>query len=261
MVVNLWRYKGFILQNAASDLRHRYAGSAMGVFWNVLNPLAQITVYTVVFSKVMAARLPGSSSAAGFAVYLCAGLLPWIAFSECISRGANAFIENENYLKKLPIPEHVFVAQAAASATLNLLISMTLLFVISASAGAGVGWTWLAVPPVLALFQGFGFGIGLLLGTLNVFFRDIGQMLSIGLQLWMWLTPVVYLKEIVPEGLLPLIEMNPAYAFIDSLHQCVIYGELPAGRHWAAMAAWAFFAAVLGYAVLRRLRGEIRDVI
>ena len=88
MVVNLWRYRGFIARNALSDVRNRYAGSAMGVAWHVLNPLAQILIYSLVFSHLMAPRVPGGGSGAAFALYLCAGLLPWTAFSAIVCSGA-----------------------------------------------------------------------------------------------------------------------------------------------------------------------------
>ena len=152
MIVNLWRYRRFIVRNALNDARHRYAGSAVGVAWNVINPLAQILIYSVVFSQIMAVRVPGAGTGAGFALYLCAGLLPWAAFSECILRGANAFIENAPYLKKLPIPEQVFVAQNAVAATLFLGISMTLLGVVTVVTGSALSLAWLGVPAVLVLF-------------------------------------------------------------------------------------------------------------
>lgn len=261
MVVNLWRYKRFIFNNAVNDLRHRYAGSGMGVFWNVLNPLAQILVYTIVFSQIMVIRLPGGASTADFAIYICTGLLPWIAFSECISRGANSFIENANYLKKLPIPEQIFVAKGAVSATLSLFISMLLLFVINLFIGSGARWTWMAVPFVLLLFQCFGFGIGLLLSSLNVFFRDIGQMVGIFIQMWMWLTPIVYLIDIIPASYVNLMKLNPAYPFIDALHLTIIYGNWPNLSQWGAMAGWSLSSSIVGYLVLRKLRPEIRDVL
>src|SRR5713101_4325441 len=137
MIVNLWRYRGFIARNALSDIRHRYAGSAVGVAWNVINPLAQILIYSLVFSQIMAVCVPAAGSGAGFALYLCAEL-PWAAFSECILRGANAFIENAPYLEKLPIPERVFVARNAVAATVFLGILMTLLGVVAVIGGSTV---------------------------------------------------------------------------------------------------------------------------
>jgi ABC-type polysaccharide/polyol phosphate export permease len=261
MIVNLWRYRGFIGRNALSELRHRYAGSAVGVAWNVINPLAQILIYSLVFSQIMMTRVPGAASGAGFALYLCAGLLPWAAFSECILRGANAFIENAPYLKKLPIPEQVFVAQNAVAATVFLGISMTLLGVMTVITRGGLSLTWLGVPAVLVLFQGFGFGLGLIFSTLNVFLRDIGQVLSIALQLWMWLTPIVYVEEILPARLQALVRHNPAYPFIDALHRMIVSGQWPSPWHWPVMLFWAGATPVVGYLILRRLRPEIRDVL
>jgi ABC-type polysaccharide/polyol phosphate export permease len=261
VIVNLWRYRGFILRNAASDIRYRYAGSAAGVLWHVINPLAQIVIYTLVFSRIMELRLPGVAGTGAFALYLCAGILPWTAFADCVLRGASAFVDNATYLKKLPIPEQVFVAQTAATATMSLGVSMALLLVVSALIGPGVSPAWLGVPVVLVLFQGFGFGLGLLASVLNVFLRDVGQALLIVLQIWMWITPIVYLEDILPSGLRALAPYNPAYPFIDALHRMVVRGTWPAAWEWPLMLAWAAGASTVGYLVLRRLRPEIRDVI
>lgn len=261
MIVGLWRYRWFILKNAVAELRHRYAGSALGVLWNVVNPLAQITVYAVVFSHIMAPRIEALPSAGGFTLYLCSGILPWVAFSECILRGTNAFVENANYLRKLPIPEQVFVAQNAASATLGLGISMTVLFVLTVLLGEWPSSAWAGVPAVLVLFQAFGFGLGLIFSTLNAFFRDIGQAVVVGLQLWMWATPIVYVEQILPPSFQAIVRYNPAYPFVDSLHRMIVGGQWPNPVHWPVMVFWACAAPIAGYLVLRRLRPEIRDVL
>lgn len=257
----LWKYRKFILQNAVNDLRHRYAGSTMGVFWNVLNPLSQILVYTLVFSNLMKVHLTHRPSTAGFAVYLCSGLLPWTSFAESVVRGTGAFVSNAHFLKKLPVPEQVFVAQSALASTLNLLVSMVLLFGLIVSTGSGVSSTWLLVPIILLLFQGFAFGLGVLLGSLNVFFRDIGQIVAILLQLWMWLNPIVYLKSTLPLTLQSVLVWNPTFAFIDSIHDTMLGHTVPDAWKWGSMLGWALGMTLLGYAVMRRLRPEIRDVV
>lgn len=261
VIVNLWRYRAYILKNALSDVRYRYAGSAMGIAWNVITPLAQILIYSVVFSQIMVTRLTGLGSNTSFALYLCAGLLPWGAFADCVLRGTNAFIENAHYLKKLPIPEQVFVAKNAAAATLFLGISMAVLGLVTVSVGGALSLAWLGVPLALLLFQGFGFGLGLLFGTLNVFVRDIGHALMIGLQLWMWVTPVVYVETILPARVQSVLPYNPAYAFIDGLHTMIVGGEWPRALQWTSMLFWASAAPVAGYLILRRLRPELRDVL
>lgn len=261
MIVNIWRHRAFILRGAASDLRIRYAGSAAGMLWNVINPLAQIAIYTFVFSQMMTVRVPGVSEMGGFALYLCAGLLPWVGFSECVLRGTNAFVDNAVYLKRLPVPEQVFVAQTAVSSTLSLALSMALLFLTSVLTGGPLSTAWLGVPIVLALLQGLGFGLGLLLGTLNVFLRDIGHAVAIGLQLWMWMTPIVYVEQILPEGIRSLLAYNPIYPFVDALHRMIVAGEWPAAVHWPWMTLWAGSVPVAGYLLMRGLRPEIRDAL
>jgi ABC-type polysaccharide/polyol phosphate export permease len=256
-----WAYRSFIWRSALYDLRYRYVGSALGIFWNVLIPLAQILIYAAVFSGIMPVRLAGAAPANAFTIYLCAGLLPWIGFSECVARGTNCFLENANYLKKLPIPEQVFVACNAVAATLSLGISMALLFLLALVFGWKITWAWSSIAPVVLLLQALGFGLGLALGSLNVFFRDIGQALPIVLQLWMWLTPVVYLKEILPSALQATLPCNPAFPFVDALHAAIVWGEWPTGWHWAVMLFWAAAALLVGYFVLGRLRPEIRDVL
>lgn len=256
-----WKYRLFIWRSAISDLRHRYAGSAMGVFWNVLTPLMQILIFAIVFSQIMEVRLPRAGGSNAFAIYLCSGLLPWLAFSECVSRGTQSFLENATYLKKLPIPEQIFVAQNAVGATLSLGVSMSLLFMLTIGLKGEITWAWLVVPTVILLFQSFGFGLGLMLGSLNVFFRDIGQGLGIVLQMWMWLTPIVYVKEILPDLFQRLLVFNPVFPFIDSLQGIIVSGLWPARWHWGLMTWWAFISPLAGYLILRKLKPEIRDVI
>ena len=141
MIQGLYRYRSFIWANALAELRHRYAGTNLGVVWNVIHPLALIAVYAIVFTQVFteAGRLPqpipGVSNKLSFLLFLTSAFLPWLAFAECVTRGCNAFSDNAPYLKKLPIPEQVFVAQTAASATLGLVISFSLLLGISLLAG------------------------------------------------------------------------------------------------------------------------------
>ena len=256
-----WMYRLFIWRSAISELRYRYAGSAMGVFWNVLIPLMQILIFAVVFSLIMEIRLPRAGGTNAFAIYLCSGLLPWLGFSECVSRGTQSFLENATYLKKLPIPEQIFVAQNAVGATLSLGVSMSLLFMLTIGLKGEITWAWLVVPAVILLFQSFGFGLGLMLGSLNVFFRDIGQGLGIVLQMWMWLTPIVYVKEILPALFQRLLVFNPAFPFIDSLQGIIVRGLWPARWHWGLMILWALTTPLAGYMILRKLKPEIRDVI
>jgi ABC-type polysaccharide/polyol phosphate export permease len=267
MIPGLYRYRSFIWSNARAELRHRYAGTNLGVVWNVLHPLALIGVYTVVFTQVfsgsgrLTSAVPGVSDNLTFLLYLTSALLPWLAFAECVQRGCNAFSDNATYLKKLPIPEQVFVAQTAASASLGLVISFSLLLAISLLVGIRPTRYWLLLPLPLLALQVLGFGLGLLCGTLNVFFRDIGQLLAVALQLALWTVPVVYPKEILPAWAQSAMAWHPLYPPLQAIRDLFLFGHLPAAATWVGMVAWPAAACLAAWLAFRSLRTEIRDLL
>jgi len=262
-VIALWQHRGFIWDSAIADLRHRYAGSALGIFWNVLTPLAMMVVYTLIFTSVFSSRasVGGTPGTVPFALYLSAGFLPWGAFAEGVTRGAQALLTNAMYLKKLPVPEHVFSAQAATAATFGMLIAGALVMCLALVLGQPPRWTWLLLPIVAVVWQFFGFGLGMFLGTLNTFFRDVGQILSVLLQIWMWSLPVVYPEDALPAAYRATLVFNPAYPFLYAFRAILLDGAPPPAWMWVLMLGWGVLAALTGYALLRRFRGEIRDVL
>lgn len=266
MIRGLFRYRSFIWQNARAELRHRYAGTNLGVVWNVLHPLALIAVYAVVFTGIMqnAGLQPvsGINPQVTFVLYLTSGLLPWLAFAECLTRGCNAFTDNAAYLKKLPIPEQVFVAQTAASATLGLAISFSLLLIVSLALGLRPTWHWWLLPVPLVALQLLGFGLGLLCGTLNVFFRDIGQLLALTLQLVLWTVPIVYLEQGVPPWLAAVFRWHPMYPALHAIRQLFLFRtDVPGPDIWAGMVAWPLLACTVAWLAFGKLRTEIRDLL
>ncbi len=261
MLKDYWRYRNFIISNAFRDLRYRFAGSSLGFFWNVLNPLFLIIIYTMVFSRLMSVKLPSMHSTAGFAIYLCAGLLPWIGFSETVMRCGNSLIENASYLKKLSIPEQIFVAISALSGLYGLIISIALLVIICVLWGYYPTGVWLILPLLLMLFQMFGFGLGLIISVLNCFFRDVGQIVGLVIQLWFWGTPIVYTEDILPAQLHSWLGLNPAYHFIKPLQVVIVENRLPTYSDWLTMLAISSVSILIGGLLLKVLRHEIRDVV
>ncbi len=259
--MNILKYRKYLWDSAVSELRNRYAGSSLGSLWNVIQPLFQILIYTFVFSQIMIAKLPGIESTTYFAIYLCAGLVPWLSFSEIIVRGSNAFIENATYLKKLPIPEYLFVLQTGVVSSIILFISMGILFIIVIIMGGTISFLWLLVPLILALLVVFGIGIAIIFASINVFFRDFGQLLGTLVHLWLWLTPIVYVKELLPEDYRHIIDYNPLYYYIESLQGIIVFSEAPEANLWVNMLITSSITIFAGTLIVRKLRSEIRDVI
>ncbi|MDB5054934.1 MAG: Transport permease protein [Bacilli bacterium] len=258
---SVWKYRKYIWDNSISELKNRYAGSSLGAIWNVLQPLFQILIFTYVFSQIMISKLPNMESSASFAIYLCAGLIPWTTFSEIIIRGSNVFLVNSTYLKKLAIPEYIFMLQVGLTSSMILFISMGLFLIVILFLGQSISLLWLLVPVILFMFIIFGLGLAFILASINVFFKDIGQFLVSFTQIWMWLTPIVYVKELLPSSFIRIIKYNPLYYYIDSLHQIIVFAKFPSFSNWLYMCTFAIVSSILGVTVLKTLRSEIRDVI
>lgn len=263
MIVNLYKHRGYIWRTAWAEVRTRYAGAGLGFVWNLIQPLSLILIFTVIFTSLMPHR--ALTTAAGddvhYTVYLCAALLPWYAFCECINRATQAFVNNAIYLRKLPIPEQVFVAQAAMATFFNLLIAYAILVVVALALGHHPTWHWLLLPIPATLLIALGFGLGLLLGTLNAFIRDVGQVVPIILSIGFWLYPIAYVDTILPPAFRSALQYNPVAPFLNSIRDLFVFGRLPEPAAFALMLAWVFASSTLGYLVLRRLRPELRDVI
>jgi lipopolysaccharide transport system permease protein len=194
-----WSYRGYIASSVKREFQIRYRNSLLGAAWNVLNPLSMVVIYTVIFSQVMRARLPGVDGAFDYSIYLCAGVITWGLFSEIISRGQNVFLENANLIKKLNFPRLCLPVIVVFNAWLNFLIIFLLFLVFLIFVNRLPGLPLLAIIPLLAIQTLLGIGIGITVGVLNVFFRDVGHLVGIVLQFWFWLTPVIYPLAALPE--------------------------------------------------------------
>jgi len=231
------------------------------VVWNVLHPLAMIAVYATIFGAIMGNASDVVPGRWGVAIYLCTGFFPWIAFSDCITRGASALSGNATYLKKLPVPEQVFVAETVAAATITLVVSFSIFVLIALVLGARPTIYWLLLPVPMILLQAVGFGFGLIVSTLNVFFTDVAQLLGITLQVLFWLTPIVYPSSRVSTRFQLALRLNPATPGMDAIHDLFLWHKMPPAWTLIALTAWAVGTIGFGYFLLNRLRGEIRDVL
>jgi len=252
---------------ADRGLRHRFSGSVAGYLWNVFVPLAQLIVYAVIFGTLLHNGVQeGPRIRFPFIVFLCSGLLAWNAFAETLTRSAASLVGNAGYLKKLPLPEQIFVAQEACSGLLTACISISLFLLFSIFfSHYGPLWAWLQAVPLLLLFVGFSYGLGLMLACFNVFFRDVQPFLNVVVLLWMWLTPVVYSELMFASPSHWLIaramHLNPAYYYILGFHQSLWKGQWIEPRTWLICVGITLGFNLLGALVLRRLRAEIRDVL
>jgi lipopolysaccharide transport system permease protein len=256
---SVWNYRGFILGSVRREFQAKYRNSLLGAAWSVLNPLAMILIYTVIFSQVMKAKMPGVDSTFSFGIYICAGVLTWQFFAEVVGRSQTIFIENANMLKKLSFPRLCLPAIVVLGSALNFGIVFALFTVFLISTGNFPGWSYFALFPLLVIQVAFSIGLGVSLGVLNVFFRDVGQAFGVFLQFWFWLTPIVYPVTILPEFAQRLLVLNPMADLVQGYQQIIVRGEFP---DWTKMSVPLLAAVVLclfGYRLFRQRSGEMID--
>jgi lipopolysaccharide transport system permease protein len=225
----------------------------------VLQPLAMIVVYTVVFATVMRARLAGVDRTFAYSIYLCSGVLTWELFAEITRRGQTVFIDNANLLKKLSFPRITLPVNMIAGSLVNFAIVFSLFLIFLAVSGNFPGLVFIAFVPVIAVLVLFALGLGIALGILNVFFRDVGQFFTIALQFWFWLTPVVYPATILPARLQGWLRLNPMTPIIAAMQQIFVYGNWPDWLSLVPVLVVSLLLCAWGWRLFRRHSGELVD--
>ncbi len=254
-----WRYRGYILSSVKREFQSRYRNSLLGAVWNILNPLTTIAIYTIIFSQVMRARLPGLAGTFDYSIYLCAGIIPWGLFSETIARGQNVFLENGNLLKKLNFPRFCLPIIVVLNAWLNFLIIFLLFLFFLALIGRFPSATGLALIPLLLIQTILAIGLGVAIGVLNVFFRDVGHFATIALQFWFWLTPIVYTLGTLPAWASALVQLNPMTPIITAYQHIFLLNRWPDWSSlWPAVVS-GILISIFGMILFKNHAGEMVD--
>ena len=259
MLNSIWRYRGFIAGSIAREFQAKYRNSLLGAAWAVLNPLAMIVVYTVIFSQVMGNRLQGSNSTFAYSIYLCAGVLTWGLFAEITGRSQSVFLEHANLIKKLLFPRICLPIIVVLNACINFAIVFGLFTVFLVLSGTFPGWVYLALLPVLLVLVVFAIGLGMILGVLNVFFRDVGQFFTILLQFWFWFTPIVYPVATLPPAVRAALVWNPMAAVIGACQAILVHGTVPQWDTLLPVTVLGLACCALGMQLFRKRAGEMVD--
>lgn len=258
MLRALFSYRAFIAGSIAREFQTKYRNSLLGALWTILNPLAMITVYTVIFSQIMQAKLPSVDTTFAYSIYLCAGILTWGLFSEITNRCLQIFLDNANLIKKLNFPRLCLPAIVVGGALLNFGIIFGLFTLFLILSGNFPGWSYVGLFPILAIQVLFATSLGLSLGILNVFFRDIGQFFGIFIQFWFWLTPIVYPITILPEGIRALIYLNPMTHIMAAYQNILVNNTWP---EWYSLWPVTLASVLLSIWCLRLFRRRASEIV
>lgn len=261
MLLAIWSYRHFIFSSIKNDLRSRFARSKLGALWMILQPLAQVAIYSLVLSRIMVAKLPGIDSPYAYSIYLLAGMQAWSLFSEIVTRSLTVFVENGGMLKKIVFPRVCLPIITLGSALVNNILLFLVMMVVFALLGHFPVEALLWMPLLMFVTAAFSLGLGLLMGVLNVFVRDVAQFMMVVLQLWFWLTPVVYMSSIIPARLHAVMQFNPMYWLVAAYQQTLVFRHSPDVAGLVGVTIVAFVLLGCSLMLFRKAAPDMVDVL
>ncbi|WP_410107676.1 ABC transporter permease [Vibrio cholerae] len=259
MLLAIYNYRGFILGSIKRDFQSRYQRSMLGAVWLVLQPLVMILVYTLIFSQVMKLRLPENSGPYMYSIYLCSGIITWGLFSEILSKAKNVFIDNANLIKKLKFPKICLPVIIVLTAFVNFMIVFSIFVVFLIITGNFPGVLIMDFLLVLILQIILTIGVGMILGVLNVFFRDVGQLVDVILQVLFWATPIVYTISIVPSWAKFWIMLNPLARLISAYQAIFVHHKSPDWWFLFPVLIFSIIFCIIGMHLFRKHSADMVD--
>ena len=250
-----------IIELTKRDFTERFAGSILGFWWSFIWPLVNLFIYIVIFGQLMGGRLPGSSNIYAYIVYLSAGLIPWTAFSNSLARSSSVFVDKRHIITKIKVSLPSLLIYIILSETITFIITLGLFFIFLLLTHWSFSFHLILLPFVYYLQCLFVFGLGLFFATLTVFLRDLKEIVGIILQLWFWFTPIVYVKDILPEFVKKIIVYNPAFVIIESYQRIFVFHDAPAMRSVLILTILVHVLIFISYVIFRKLEKDVRDFL
>jgi len=242
------KYRPLLKELVSRDLKVKYRRSFLGYVWSLLNPLLMMVVLSVIFSYMFRFDIPN------FPLYLICGQTLWTFFSESTTMSMYSVIQNAALIKKVYIPKFIFPLSRVLSSFVTMSFSLASIVIVMLFTKAPFYWTVLLFPVPLFFLLLFATGVGMILSALSVFFRDITHLYSVLTLIWMYLTPIFYPLEALPEEVVPVIKANPMYYYVTFFRDIVLYGQIPAAELWFNCVVNSLIALCIGFVVFRKLQ-------
>lgn len=238
-IISFKKYTFLLSQLVRRDFKVRYRGSILGVLWSVLNPLLNMLILSVVFSRVFRA-------VDNYKMYLLSGLVLFNYFSEATNIAVTSIVGNFGLITKVYFPKFIIPLSKVLSSAINLLITVVVFLILGNFMDVPIWSGYLLIPYVLGCLMLFTAGVSFVLAALYVFFRDTQHIYGLFLTIWMYATPILYPIDIIPENIQPLFKANPLYIFIDFLRQITLNSTVPGAISFLYCALWAVGMFILG---------------
>ncbi len=259
-----WRNRSLIRTLTRRDILSRYAGSAAGAFWTILNPLLLMLTYFFVFGVVLHSRVEGDPSALGFAFYFLAGMMPWLAFSDAMGRAPGILVEHRNFIRKLVFPVETLPVNLVVTGLVTESFGIAILLAGLLASRGHLPVTTLYLPLLVIPQILFTAGLCWFLAAMGVFVRDLAQINGYLLTIWFFVTPICYpesqVQSVSPQAA-RLMGLNPVYVLVRNYRRVLLQSAAPEWQPllWTTLASAIIFLA--GYAWFHKLRKSFADLI
>jgi lipopolysaccharide transport system permease protein len=258
---NLVERRTLLFQLVRRDFEQRFIGSAIGWIWALIHPLVMLLSWTFVFNVCMEMQVPPGEGTTSYPLWLFAGMLPWLLFSEAVQRSSASLIEQTNLITKTVFPSEIIPVSVFLSALVSHLLGLALIVAASGVLMNRVSVFLVLVPVYIFLIGLLAIGLGWIVASLHVFLRDTAQVVAVVLLLWFWLTPIFISESQFPKEMRILVVSNPFYYLVRGYRKVLLAGTMPRVEDFLIVAACGVGAFVVGGFFFRHMKRGFADVL
>lgn len=255
---NLFHYRHILTQMVSREVKGRFAGSAGGLLWHFIHPVLMVLIYLFVFVHIFQLRIGSGGGRLLSAVYIMSGIFPWIILSEGLSRGTSSLVENANLIQKTYFPTEILTAKAVIAPFVNYGVALAMLAVYQA---VTQGFWGIAVllPLIIVMQAFFTLGMAFLSSAFSVFFRDVLQIIGVAVSFWVYITPIFYPLDMLPEWARSAMYINPLFPFVSMYHSIFLEGAIGQWQMPLLAAGWTLCFYIMGAFLFNKLKPEFAD--
>lgn len=253
MFKNIYQYRELLKTNIKKEIRGKYKHSFLGVLWSFLYPLLQLAVYAIIFPLIL------KNSQENYVIFLCVALIPWNFFTTIVTQSTGTIIANGDIVKKVYFPREILPISVVTSQLVNFLISTIIIIVFVLCAGMGLSKYIIFYPIILLIQYIFSIGISFIVSSLTVFLRDLEHLISIGMMMLFYATPIAYSAEVIPEKFSFIITLNPMAHILNAYRDIFYYQRMPNMQTLGIMFAISILIFVVGYLIFNKLQKNFAE--
>jgi lipopolysaccharide transport system permease protein len=251
----LYAYRELLKTNVKKDIRGKYKASFLGVLWSFVNPLLQVLVYAIVFPYIMKIQTPN------YLVFLICGIIPWTWFTMSISQGTTCITNNANLIKKVYFPREILPISVVTSGLINFLISCIIILIFVLLGGLGISWHLIFLPLIALVQYIFSLAFAMLLGSFNVYVKDVEYIVAFIINMLFYATPVLYTTDMFHGWILWIFRLNPMAHVINAYRDIFYVHEIPQIGNLMILLVIGLILLVLCYLIFKKLEKRFAEEI